>query len=90
MTKKKLYSWMDKQIKANELQAIPVDVNDPYYIKNAQHTEKKVHVFNIDNLCKELNIEYETEDHSTEFYCHYIMYKGYKFFGLVSKEEEIL
>lgn len=88
MTKKSIYAWMNKQIKACELQAISVKADDPYYIKNAQHTEKKVHVFGIDNLCKELNIEYETEDHSSEFYCHYIMYKDYKFFGLVSKEEE--
>lgn len=83
-TEKELYRWMDMQIVACDLQSIPADPSDPYYIKNASSTEKRIHVYNIDNLCDQLGLEYKSEPHSKgdEFDCHYIMYRGYRFFGL--------
>ena len=87
MTKRTIYSWMNKQIKAVELQTSVIDNDHPYYICNASATKGEVHVFNIDNLCKELGISWNVEPHSDEYVKHYISYKGYKFFGLVEKED---
>ena len=87
MTREAIYSWMDKQIEAAELQNIPVDIENPFYILNASSTPGKIHVYNIDNLCKELNQPFIPEEHSDQLICHYFMYNGYKFFGLIDKEE---
>ena len=86
MTKSKIHNWMNKQIKACEIQNIPVDPDDPFYINNASANYLAIHVYNIDNLCKELKEDYRTEEFSDKYDRHYIMYKGYKFFGLVDKE----
>lgn len=88
MTREEIYNWMDNQIKAEEIRREPADKEDPFYICVAgTETDKCVHIYHIDTLCKELDILYEEEPHSDEFDRHYFMYKDYKFFGLVEKGE---
>lgn len=88
MTKKeKAYAWMDKQIEACNIQNMPLDPKDPFYICIAgTYGGNTIHVYNIDNLCKIINVKYKFEPHDSEYNSHYFMYKGYKFFGLIERE----
>ena len=86
MTKKKIYAWMNKQIKAAEIRCTPLDETDPFNVCIAG-SEEAVHIYGIDNLCKELDIQWDVAPHDDEYDAHYFMYKGHKFFGLVSKEK---
>lgn len=87
MKKNEIFDWMDKQIVACDIQATPLDFNDPFYIKNASDTGNAIHVYGIDNLCKKLNMPFRVEEHDKHSMCHYFIYKNHKFFGLVHKEE---
>lgn len=86
MKREEVYHWMDRQIEAAEIQNIPVSNANPYYIRIAGNIPQEIHIYGIDNLCKELNIHWNVENHSNEFERHYFMYRGYKFFGLVEKD----
>ena len=86
-SKEDIYWWMDQQIMACDIQLVPLDFNDPFYINNASGTKAEIHVFGIDNLCKELDIPFNVEEHSKGLVRHYFMYKNHKFFGLVEKGE---
>ena len=88
MTRKEICAWMDKQIKAEKIRQTPLYEDDPFRICIAGPLDKEIHIYQIDNLCEELDISYEVEEHSEDYDRHYFMYKDYKFFGLVSKEEE--
>ena len=85
--KEKAYAWMDKQIEACNIQNMPFDHKDSFFIRNASATGSRVHVYNVDNLCNVIGVEYTVEPHSDEYNSHYFMYKGYKFFGLVERYE---
>lgn len=87
MKKTEIYEWMDKQIIACDIQTLPLDFKRPFYINNASDSGNTIHVFNIDNLCKELGMPFKVEEHSKSLTCHYFMYKNHKFFGLVEKEK---
>lgn len=85
--KNKLYRWMDNQIFAHKLANRSLYSKEPFYVCNCRKaTEKEVHIYGIDNLCKELNITYKIKDYDSETIEHFFIYKGYKFFGLVEKE----
>ena len=89
MTKQDIYDWMDKQIQADMLQNEVPNEEDKFYICNASaDLHKSVHVYGIDNLCKELNEPYSIEEHSMGVDRHYIVYKDYKFFGLAERNKE--
>lgn len=89
MTRQDIYDWMDKQIQAYELQRLVPNEDDEFYICCAgANRDKAIQVYGIDNLCKELDEPYSIEEHSMGVDRHYIMYKDYKFFGLVEKGGE--
>lgn len=85
-TAKQIYAWMDKQIRAAQIICTPLDKKDPFNICIAGCTSE-IHVYGIDRLCKELNIAWNVKDWDDEHVEYYFMYRGYKFFGLVKKEE---
>lgn len=87
MTKEKIYEWMDKQIEAAKIHCTPFLVDDPWYICTAGIHDAEVHVCGIDNLCRELDEPWNVAPHNDDYVQHYIMYNGYKFFGLVNKEK---
>lgn len=85
-TEKEIYAWMDKQIEATEIRCTPLDKDDPFNICIAG-SDKKIHVYGIDDLCKKLNIPWKVKDFSDDSVEYYFVYKGYTFFGLVNKEK---
>ena len=87
MTKKMIYSWMNKQIEAMNIHNTPLLKDDPYYICTAGIHKDEIQVYGIDTLCQELNEPWNVAPHDDNYVQHYIMYKGYKFFGLVNKEK---
>lgn len=91
MTKRvgRIYKWMDKQIVARQYINESFDENDPFYICIAGGISNEIHVYGIDNLCRELNMSINVEPHSDEYVKHYFMYHGYKFFGLIERKENM-
>lgn len=88
MTKKeKAYAWMDKQIEACNIQDMPLDFKDPFFVCVAGDCGNRIHVYNIDNLCNIINVKYKSEPHDSDYTRHYFMYKGYKFFGLIERKK---
>lgn len=88
MNREKIYEWLNMQIEANEILNIPLDTENPNYICMAGYIgTKSIHIYGIDRLCKELDIECEVEkDYTKEYDLHYFMYNGYKIYGLAEKE----
>lgn len=86
MKKEKVYAWMDKQILVDKILGKPLNPKDPYNVCIAGYTGE-IHVYGIDKLCNMLGIQWKVKHHSDEYDCHYITYKGYRFFGLVNKEK---
>ena len=84
---RRIYEWMDKQIVAAQYMKEPVDKNDHFYICIACGLANEIHVYGIDNLCKELNMSINVEPYSDEYVKHYFKYHGYKFFGLIERKE---
>lgn len=85
--KDKLYRWLDNQILAIRLINKPLDSKNPFYVCNCNYdVDGNIHIYNIDNLCKELNIPYQMEEFDSEKEIHFFIYKGYKFYGLVKKK----
>lgn len=91
-TTKQIYAWMDKQIRAMQIMNTPLntplDKKDPFNVCIAGAiSEIEIQIYGIDRLCKELNIAWNVEDWDDKYAEYYFMYRGYKFFGLVKKEE---
>ena len=78
---------MDRQIIACDMQCEPLDPTNHYYVVNASSMAGRVHIYDIDNLCKELHKPYRVEKHSDAYDCHYFFYKKHKFYGLVTRKE---
>jgi len=86
--KQKLLKWLDSQIEATKLINTPFDEEDRFYIMNASSPdEKKVHIYGIKNLAKELHRHLRYEEHDDDYVSAYFTYKQYKFYGLVTKGE---
>ena len=83
--KNKVYRWMDDQILAHRLINTPLYSKDPFYVCNCSWGGKEIHLYKIDNLCKELKISYKIKDFDSETVEHFFIYKGYKFYGLYKK-----
>lgn len=81
--KNRVYRWLDNQICASRLMSRPLYASDPFYVNVCSGFSKNIHVYQIDNLCKELGISYKVGYKNDEYEEHYLVYKGYKFFGLV-------
>ena len=92
LQKETIYSWMNQQIKAYKIQGKELQFgNDSIYdvICIAGHyTEKEIHVYNIQKLAKLIEIECEIAPFDEDKDTYYFLYNGYKFFGLVYKEEK--
>ena len=87
-----IYSWMNQQIKAykiqdKELQFGDDDIYDVICIAG-HYSEKEIHVYKIRKLAELIGVECEVEPFNEDMDTHYFWYKGYKFFGLVNKEEK--
>ena len=86
MTRKQIYAWMDAQIRAVEIINTPLFKDDYFRVCIAGAYAKKVHVYNIDELCTLLHKPWRVEAWDGRKDTHYFKYRGYKFFGLVDKE----
>ena len=87
-----IYSWLNQQIKAHKIlcKEIPLSEDEPWdTICVAGVTESKgIHVYPILTLAKLIGEKCEKAPFSDENDEYYFMYNGYKFYGLVSKEEK--
>lgn len=84
--KNKLYRWMDNQILASRIMSKSLYSDKPYYVAVCGNSdERKIHIYGIENLCRELNISYKVSEWDDEYEEHYFIYKNYRFFGLSKK-----
>lgn len=92
LQKETIYSWMNQQIKAYKIQAKELQFGDDNIydvVCIAGHVyDKEIHVYNIQKLAQLIEVECEIAPFNEDKDRYYFWYNGYKFFGLVNKEEK--